>query len=207
MLEIWGRENSVNVQKALWCAAEAGVAYERIDAGGAFGRTDEPAYRKNNPTGLIPTLVDDDFVLWESNAIVRYLAREYAPGSLMPKAPHEAALADQWMDWQTAEFWPAFRPVFIGLIRTSAEERDDAAIADSVAKTGRWLAMLDAQLARHDYILGNQLTVADIALGPGVHRWFTLPIERPELPALAAWYERLCERAAFQRLVVNIVLS
>ena len=118
MLKIWGRKNSSNVRKALWCAEEAGIAYERVEAGGAFGVVNEPEYLARNPNGRVPMIEDGDLVLWESNAIVRYLAAAYAPGSLYPEDPASRACGDKWMDWTTSSFASEFRDLFWGILRT-----------------------------------------------------------------------------------------
>ena len=125
MLKIWGRNNSVNVQKVLWCCEEMGLQYERIDAGGSFGVVNTPQYRELNPNGLVPTIEDDGFVLWESNAIVRYLAAKHSAGKLWPEDLKIRAEADKWMDWQNTTFWPTFRPLFWNLVRTPVDQRDD----------------------------------------------------------------------------------
>ncbi len=129
MLTIWGRKNSSNVRKALWCAEEAGLEYRTVDAGGAFGLVDEPAFRAMNPNGRVPVIEDDGFVLWESNAIVRYLAARYAPGDLYPQDPVRRADADKWMDWTTSTLAGPFRDLFWGTLRTPPEQRDEALIA------------------------------------------------------------------------------
>lgn len=135
MLTIWGRANSVNVQKVLWCCEELGLAYDRIDAGLQFGRNTEPDYLAMNPTGRVPTLVDGDFVLWESNAIIRYLAMQYGPTSkLYPAEPKVRASADRWLDWSLSTLQPAERPVFWGYIRTNPADRDMAQLAAAAAK-------------------------------------------------------------------------
>lgn len=207
MLEIWGRENSINVQKVLWCCQELGLDYERLDAGGAFGRTSEPDFLALNPTGLVPTLIDDGFALWESNAIVRYLCSQYGEGVLQPTDAHERARADQWMDWQTAMVWARFRPVFIALVRTPAAERDASAVAASVKATAQLLAILDHHLADQAHVAGPRFSMGDIPLGAAVHRWFNLDIERPCMPNLRAWYERLQERPAYENVVTSIALT
>ncbi len=126
MLKIWGRKNSSNVRKVLWCAEEAGLAYERIDAGGAFGVVNDAPYRALNPNGVVPTLEDEGFVLWESNTIVRYLAARYAP-DLYPQDLQQRASAEKWMDWTTSSLAAPFRTVFWGTVRTPPEQRDPAA--------------------------------------------------------------------------------
>jgi glutathione S-transferase len=206
MLKIWGRTNSVNVKKALWAAEELGLKYERIDAGMQFGVNHTPEYRKMNPTGLVPTIDDDGFVLWESHAIVRYLAAKHGAGSLWPGDLRVRADADRWMDW-THSFSREFqRPVFWPLVRTPPEKRDLKAIGEAVRKCAELLAIPDAALAGKQYLAGNALTMGDIPLGCHVQLWMRLPIERPAQPNLKAWFDRLCTRAAFRK-IVEIPLS
>ena len=197
MLRIWGRSNSINVQKVLWCCGELDVTYERVDVGGSFGGNREPEYLRLNPNGLVPTVSDGGFVLWESNAIVRYLAAKHGQGTLCPENLAEQADADRWMDWQMGTLWANLRPAFIGLIRTPPEKRDRASIAAAIKKTAENLAILDAHLAGRDYVTGSSFTMADIPLGVTTYRWFNLDIERPPMPNLQAWYERLCARASY----------
>ncbi len=205
MLKIWGRNNSVNVKKALWAAEELGLQYERIDAGMKFGVVDTPEYRKLNPNGLVPTIEDDGYVLWESHSIVRYLAAKHGAGTLWPVDPRARADADRWMDW-CFSLGATFRTAFWGLMRTPPEKRDPKAIEDSRQKTARLLSIADQWLAARAYVAGAQLTMGDIPLGCHVHQWFNTPIERPVLPNLRAWYERLCARPAYAK-VVNLPLS
>jgi glutathione S-transferase len=186
MLRVWGRNNSINVQKVLWCCEELGLEYERIDAGGSFGGTD---------------------TLWESNAIVRYLARRYGEGALWPEDLRAEAGAERWMDWQQTAVWTHMRPVFLGLVRTPEEERDNTLIENSTRQlTGDW-RLLDEQLRRTEYVCGGSFTAADIPLGVSAHRWFNLPVERPEVPGVEAWYRRLLERAAFRKTVSDIPIT
>jgi len=205
MLRIWGRANSVNVKKVLWCAEELGLAYERVDAGLQFGVVDTPEYRRLNPNGLIPTIEDDGFVLWESHAIVRYLAARHGEGALWPSAARARADADRWMDWAFT-FQAALRPVFWGLIRTPPEQRDPAAIDDGRRKAAALLGVLDAALSDRAYVGGERLTMGDIPIGCHVQLWMRLPIERPAHPHLASWFARLGERPAYRR-IVDIPLS
>jgi glutathione S-transferase len=202
-LVIWGRDNSVNVQKVLWCCEEIGLPYQRIDAGGTHGVVNTASYRALNPNGLVPTMDEDGFVLWESNAIVRYLAAKYATRRLWPIDPRIRALADQWMDWQTSTFWPALRPLFVGMIRTEPGMRDLQALEYSRAKTASLLEIMDAQLRTQPFMAGDDFTPADIALGCCVLRWMELPIERPEYAHLRRWFERLVERSGFRKIVMR----
>ena len=202
MLVIWGRNNSVNVQKALWCCEEMGVAYKRIDAGGAFGVVDTPEYRKLNPNGLVPTIDDEGFVLWESNAIVRYLAGKHGQPGLSPADARSRALADQWMDWQVSLFWPTIRPLFMGLVRTPEPQRDLQAIENSRVKTAETLRIVDSHLASRGYLAGDALTIGDIPMGCSIWRWMMLPIERPRLPNVERWFDALKKRPAYQKIVM-----
>ncbi|MBT8764945.1 glutathione S-transferase family protein [Metapseudomonas boanensis] len=203
MLKIWGRKNSSNVRKALWAAEEVGVDYEAIDAGGAFGLVNEPEYRALNPNGLVPMIEDDGLVLWESNAIVRYLAARYAAGSLYPEDPAERARGDKWMDWTTSAFAPVFRDLFWGTLRTPAAERNEALIDTARTRCGQLLEMPERALAGQPYLSGKRLAMGDIPLGSFIYAWFEMPIERPDLPALAAWYARLQERPAYCKAVMT----
>ena len=202
-LVVWGRENSVNVQKVLWCCEEIGLPYRRVDAGGAHGVVTTDRYRALNPNSLVPTLEDDGIILWESNAIVRYLASKYASSTLWPDDLQVRALTDQWMDWQTSTFWPALRPLFLGLIRNGPENRDRQALEYSRAKTVALLAIMDGHLHTRRFMAGDAFTPADIALGACTLRWMELPIEREEFAYVRRWFERLVERPGFRKIVMR----
>jgi len=202
MLKLWGRTTSSNVQKVMWLCAELSLPYERIDAGGPFGRLQEPAYLAMNPNGLVPTIEDDDFVLWESNTILRYLANRHAAHDWYFADARDRAQVEKWMDWSTTTFGPALFDAFWQLVRTPESRRDAALIADSVRKTGTVLRIADAQLAGRAFLCGDVPTLADICVGINVYRWFELPIERPELPALRAWYDRLARRQPYRDVVM-----
>lgn len=204
MLRIWGRKNSSNVRKALWIAEEVGVPYETRDAGGAFGLVDEPEYRAKNPNGRIPMIEDGDLVLWESNAIVRYLAAQYAAGTeLYPADARVRAQADKWMDWTTSTIAAPFIPVFWGVLRTPAAEQDWTAINEGVVKLHGLLAVADEALSRQPWLSGEAFGMGDIPLGCFAYAWFEMPIERPPLPHLQAWYERLKARPAYRKAVMT----
>ncbi len=198
MLKIWGRTNSINVQKVLWTVAELGIEYERVDAGRQFGVVKEPWYLKMNPNGLVPTIDDGGFVLWESNAIVRYLFAKYGA----PQTHEQRTDADRWMEWYTSTFSRDLGPLFLGLIRTPPEQRNMAAMEAARKAVIENLKILDAHLAGRAYICGSQFTMGDIPLGAGIYRWYNLPIERPSTPNAEAWYRRLCERAAYRERVM-----
>ncbi len=203
MLTIWGRTNSVNVQKVLWCLAELDVPHERIDAGLSFGKNDEPWYLALNPNGRVPLLQDGGFSLWESNTIVRYLAAKHGYDRLYPGSPETRALADRWMDWQLSTLIRPVTIVFQGLVRTPPEKRNLDAIARGVDEANRAIELLDTHLASQPYVAGETFTMGDIPVGAVVHRWLELPgIERPPFPAVRAWRSRLAERNAFRTHVM-----
>jgi glutathione S-transferase len=202
-ITIWGRANSVNVQKVLWCLRELDLAYERIDAGMAFGKTREPAYLAMNPNGRVPTLVDGDLVLWESNSIMRYLVLAYRPQSpLYPQAARVRAGVDRWLDWTLSTLQPVDRPVFWALVRTPAEQRDMAAIQrDADAEAAQW-RIVDAHLASRRFIEGDEFTLADIALGAYARRWFGVEgISKPQFANLERWFAQFRSRPGFVQFI------
>lgn len=203
MLRIWGRANSVNVQKVLWCCAEIDLPFERRDAGMQFGVNDQPAYLAMNPTGRIPTIEDGDFQLWESHAIVRYLALQYAPAAaLYPAAPKNRAGVERWLDWALSTLQPAERPVFWGYIRTPPDQRDTKALQEQANAVAALWAIVDRQLAGRDFLEADQFTLADLVLGTYARRWFGIPdITAPPMPNLKRWYNSLETRDGFRRYI------
>jgi len=208
---VWGRATSSNVMKVLWGLGELGLAFERIDVGGAFGQTDTPAYRGMNPTGLVPTLQEDDFTLWESNVILRYLWAAYAPDSpLWPAEPRTRANVDRWMDAQQTVLNRPMSAVFWGLVRTPGEKRNLTAVAQAIEDTAKAWRMAETELSRHPYLGGDGFTLCDIPWGVHAHRWFGMDymgLTRPEFPAVRAWYDRLCERPAYQQHIVGCPIT
>jgi glutathione S-transferase len=203
MLTIWGRANSVNVQKVLWCCAELQIPHQRIDAGRGFLDTNTEEYGKLNPNKLIPTIVDGDFVLWESNVIVRYLAASYGDNAFYPEDLQTRFHCEQWMDWNATTLWPAIRPIFQLLVRTVPEERDLSSLDTLRNQADATMRVLDQHLEDRQFVGGEMLTVADIPVGVSAHRWFNLDIERPELPSLSRWYEEIGKRPAFRAQVMT----
>ena len=201
MLKIWGRVSSVNVQKVVWCADEMGLAYERIDCGGKFGKNDTPEYLAMNPNGLVPVIEEDGFVLYESNAIVRYLAARSQ--TLFPGDPRRRADIDRWMEWQSTGFTPAMWAAFWQLIRTPEAQRDMAAVEGSRAKSEKHAAILDAHLAKRRYLAGDTFTAADIVVGCAAHRWLNLPVRRESRPHLERWYGELKARPASRQVTAQ----
>ena len=199
MRKLWGRANSSNVMKVVWLLEELSIPYERIDVGGPFGRTGEAGYIAMNPNGSVPTLQEDTFSLWESNVILRYLAGVHAAGHpIWPADPQARANVDRWMDWQQTIMGPPGTIVFQGLVRTPPAQQDKAAIQAAFGRLGDAWRLLDRQLAQHAYVAGPDFTLADIANGVHVHRWFSFDVTRPELPNLRAWYDRLLDRPAYR---------
>lgn len=203
MLKIWGRASSSNVMKVLWVCEELGIPYERVDAGGAFGRTREPEYLAMNPNARIPTIEEPDgFTLWESNAILRYLARSRAPGNpIYPADLRLAADCDRWMDWQQTALNPPLVTVYFTLFRIPEAERDWKAFEAAKAQVEALFGMLDDRLAARDFLCGDALTLADIALGIYAYRWLLLPIDRRPMPHLRRWHDALAGRAGFRKYV------
>lgn len=199
---VWGRKTSSNVMKVLWGLDELDLPFERIDVGGSFGKTDTAEYRGMNPTGLVPTLQEGDFTLWESNAILRYLCHAHAPNSpLWPQEPQARANVDRWMDAQQTTFNRPMSQVFWGLVRTPADQRDMAALQQAIHDTAKAWGFIEPRLGQHNFIAGVDFTLADIPWGVHAHRWFNmdyLGLERPDLPNIRAWYDRLCERPAYR---------
>lgn len=202
MLKIWGRANSTNVKKVLWAVEELDLVYQRIDAGGAYGIVNDPTYRAMNPNGLVPVLEDGDVVLWESNTIVRYLVNRYGDDTLNLTDPAARAQAEKWMDWTTSSFAGAFRDLFWGMVRTPEDQRDMVKIKAALEAVGKLFAIVDAALAKQPYLSGDEFGIGDIPLGCFAYGWFEMPIERPDLPNLEAWYNRLKGRGAYQRAVM-----
>ena len=205
-MKVWGRVNSINVMKVLWCAEECGVAYERENVGMAFGGNDQKWYLDMNPNGVVPTIDDGGRVIWESNSAVRYLAAKYAAGTLWPNDPGQRSEADRWMDWQLTTISEPMRQVFWGLIRTPADKRDMAAIKQGIEDAARVWRMAAAELAKHPYLTGDTLTLADIPWGPHLHRWFNMDFERPQIPHLREWYDRLLQRPAYKQHLAGPVV-
>ena len=206
MLKIWGRLSSLNVRKVVLAAQELGIAFERIDAGAAFGIVRTPEYLIKNPNGLVPLVEDDQVQLWESNVIVRYLCARHAPGALYPLELPKRFDAERWMDWQQTTLNPAGRTAFVQWIRTPVEQRDTEAIARSIAATEPLLGMLDQHLARQPFLAGDQLTMADLPIACEIHRWTNLPTPKISRPHLDRWYEGMLARPS-SRGALDVVLS
>ena len=202
MLRILGRPNSYNTQKVLWLLDEMGTPFELELYGLEHGGNHTPEYHQLNPNELVPTLIEDDLVLWESNSILRYLVTKYGNGRFLPADPRDRARGDRWLDWALTTLTPAHGPAFQGLIRQKPEQRDMVRINEAVKKTNDSLAMLDRYLGETPYVGGAEFSIGDIPVGILTYRFYNLPIERDNLPNLQSWYGRLCARPVYQKRVM-----
>ena len=200
MLKIWGRSNSLNVQKTLLCLDELGLPFERIDAGMQFGVVKSPDYMAMNPNSVVPTLVDEDFVLWESNVIVRYLAAKHGAGTLWPLDPRARAECDRWMDWQQTTHNPPLTTMFWTLVRQPGAKSPEE-VAEASARIERAMDILDAALTEHAFLGGAQFSMADCALAPGVHRYQNLPVARKPRAHVERYYATLMQRPSARKVL------
>ncbi len=197
-MKILGRNNSINVQKAMWCAAELGLEVERQDIGGTFGGNDEVWFLELNPNGRVPVLIDGETTIWESHSIVRYLCAKYQAGDLWPEDPAIRSLADRWMDWMLGTLTTVFTPVFWGLIRTAEADRDNAQIQRDGAELDRLFGLVDKQLENKAFLVGDNMTMADFPMGAAAYRWYGLDIKKSDYPHLRQYYENLCTRMPYR---------
>ncbi|GAB5467955.1 MAG: glutathione S-transferase [Rhodospirillales bacterium] len=204
MLKLWGRVSSSNVQAVRWCLEELGLAYQRIDAGLTYGVVDSPGYRAMNPNGTVPTLQDaDNPPLWESGAILRYLASRYGPESFWPADPVARAEVDKWAEWSKLNMAVAFTaPVFWRVVRTAPSKRNPQAIAAGLKGLGRALDIAEARLRQSPFLAGEAFTLADIQFGHCLYRYFDIEIERRERPALRRYYDALTARQPYRDCVM-----
>ena len=202
MLKIWGRRDSFNLQKVMWCVGELGLEHERLDAGGEYGITNSAEYLSMNPNAKVPTIDDDGFILWESNSIVRYLAAKYGEDFLYPIDLNLRAEADRWMEWQSATVGSVMRPLIITMFRTKLGDRDQEMAKQQIAEASRYWTILDSHLENRNYLVTNSLTMGDIPLGCYAWRWYSINADKPKLKNLNEWYDRLCDRPAYRENVM-----
>ena len=202
MLKVWGRRSAFNVQKVMWVVAELGLPHDRIDIGGAFGGLDDPAFLAINPHGRIPVIDDAGLVVWESHAIIRYLCARYGSGTLWPPDAAERSFADRWMDWAATTLQRDFMDLFWGYYRTPDDERDWPRLRELIERCARHYRLLDAQLAQRPYLGGHRFTMADVPAGTTLYRYLGLDLERPPIPYVEAWYQRLAARPAYREHVM-----
>jgi glutathione S-transferase len=205
-ITIWGRDTSANVHKILWLCHAMNIEYDRIDLGGPFGGNRQPEYLAKNPNGLVPTIEDGSVILWESNAILRYLVNSRGGHeTLYPSDAVARAKVEQWMDWQSASFGP-MGVLLIGLYRTPPEQRNVTALEEARLKTLALFEIIEKQLTTNPYICGSDFTLADICLATLVYRWHRFPIKRPPLPRLALYNQRLGEHAEYRKFVDKAIV-
>ena len=201
MLTLYGRATSSNVQPVAWALAELGLPFDRLDYGHAHGGVDTPEFRAMNPNGLVPVLRDGDLVLWESCAILRYLGARYADDAFWPRDPAERAPVDMWAEWGKVELTLTLtRGIFWPRIRTPRARRDEAALAQAVARFDELLGVVEPRLA--PFVMGERFTLADIVIGSALYRYFTVDIPRRDRKGIAAYYRRLSERPAYAEHVM-----
>ncbi|CAH2901877.1 MAG: Uncharacterized glutathione S-transferase-like protein [uncultured Paraburkholderia sp.] len=206
MLQILGKTSSINVRKVLWTCAELDLAFEQEDWGAGFRPTSDPQFLALNPNAMVPVIKDGDFVLWESNSIIRYLAGRYRDRgeSLYPGDPCERARCDQWIDWQASELNRSWSYAFLALVRQSPAHRDARQIESSRANWAKHMAIVEGQLQRTGaFIAGNAFSLADIPIALSINRWLETPIEHDDLPAVAAYMTRLAERDGYREYCRN----
>ncbi|MDW3683728.1 glutathione S-transferase [Cupriavidus sp. CV2] len=207
MLTVLGRANSSNVQKVMWLLAEIGQPCVRVDMGGQFGGNNEVDYLRKNPNGVVPTLLDMDTVVWESNTILRYRSNRFGAFDLYPADPVRRAWVERWMDWQLSTLGPANTLLFQSIVRTPISQRSADLIESHRERNAKLFVVLDEVLDGRRYLGGDGLTLADIAIGPLTYRWFELPLERPSYKHLRRWYDLICQRPAFREHIIGIGLS
>jgi len=191
-LHIWGRLNSINVQKVLWLCEDLKIPFDRTDAGMQFGVNKTQSFLQLNPNGLVPVIQDNELVLWESHAILRYLSKKHdITDNFYPKSAHQSAKIDQWLDWYNTTAWPVMRPLFWGFIRTKPEERNLAELEKTRVQMSSILNILDYQLKSSTWVAGDHFTVADVPLALIAFRWFNLPIEREAYQHLSRWFKQI----------------
>ena len=202
MLKVWGRRSSANVQKVMWLVGELQIAHEHVPAGGPYGVVSEPQFRAMNPNGLVPVIEDGGLVMWESNAILRYLAAAYGKETFWSDDARTRAPVDQWFDWSGTTFQPDLIGLFVNYWRTPEAQRNPTVIRNFQQRSERSLRLLDAELAKRAYIAGDSFAVADIASGVHLYRYYTMGTDFPALPNVEAWYKRLQDRAAYREHVM-----
>jgi glutathione S-transferase len=188
----------------MWLVGELGLEHRHIPAGGQFGGLDTREFRAMNPVGRIPVIDDDGTTVWESHAILRYLAARYGRGQFWSEDAAERSQADRWMDWAQTALQPDFLAgVFWGFYRTPEGQRNGPAIKDKIARCAEHFRLLDDRLRERPFLRGTSLSLADIPAGAALYRYFELEINRPSVPNVEGWYRRLQERPAYRAHVMD----
>lgn len=197
-LVLWGRLNSINVQKVLWTIEELAIPFQRIDAGLQFGVNKTAEYLQKNPNGLVPMIDDQGFILWESHTIMRYLAKKQgALGQIYPQDNQIQARIEQWHDWYNTVCWPPMRTLFWGYVRTPEAERNAKDLENARQQMIKVLEILEDQLSKFKFVACDQFTLADIPVALVAYRWFNMPLERPSFPNFERWYQEVKKRPGF----------
>jgi glutathione S-transferase len=202
-IKVWGRISSANVKKVMWLADELNLDVERIDAGRQFGVVDTPAYKALNPNSKVPTIEDGDFVLWESNSIMRYFCMKYGGEGIYPSNSATRADIDRWLDWSLSIVVPIESPLFLDTVRKPLEQHDKIAITTMGGKVASIYGILDQHLKTREYLVGECFSIADLGLSIFVDRWLRNPFleGRPEFNYLTTWHARIRPRSGFQKFV------
>lgn len=202
-LKIWGRRSSLNVQKVMWLVGELDISFEHLPAGGDLGGLSEPSFLALNPHGRVPVIQDGEVVVWESQAILRYLAATYGRDSFWSDSPARRSQFDRWMDWSQSSFQPDFlNGVFWGFYRTPEHLRDMRAVKIKIERCSTYMRLLDRVLAERPFLASDKMSLADIPIGTSLYRYFNLNIDRPDVPHVEAWYARLQQRPAYREHVM-----
>jgi glutathione S-transferase len=203
MITVWGRANSTNVIKVLWLCEELNLPFARKDVGGPFGGLQTPEFLNLNPNGVIPVIEDGGAVVWESHSVLRYLAKKYGSNALYPEEPAARSQVECWLDWHISTLAPALNPVFIALYRTPPEKRDRVALDAMIDRLAAAMTRLESHLSAHPFIAGASFSIADVAFGNSVWRWFAFPFERPHMPHLEQWQARIADRSGYRKYVAQ----
>jgi glutathione S-transferase len=203
MLTVYGRKSSFNVQKVMWLVGELGLTHRPVELGGSYGGLDTPEFRAMNPHGRVPVVDDEGTIVWESHAILRYLAASYGRGRFWSDDAAQRSLSDRWIDWSQTTLQPDFLiGVFWGYYRTPASERNVAAVDEKVRRCGQHFRLIDSMLAGRQFLLGQHLSLADIPIGTTLYRYFNIDIARPDLPNVERWYSALQAHPAYRTHVM-----
>ncbi|MCB1380877.1 MAG: glutathione S-transferase family protein [Alphaproteobacteria bacterium] len=202
MITVWGRRSSINVQKVLWALTELEIPFTRETVGGSFGGNRDADFLRMNPNGLVPVIRDGDVTMFESNAIVRYLAARYGDGDLRPTEHRALAMAEQWMEWQQTTFASAVTTMFFNAVRLPEDKRDPAAFSAAAENAAAALKIADQHLARHDWFAGHGFSFGEIVMGCALWRYLGIDCVRPDTPHLMGWFEALQQREGYRDWVM-----
>lgn len=198
---LWGRGSSTNVQKVIWTSFELGLEIDHRPLAGEFGGNKEDWFLELNPNGTVPVWQDRDFALYESQAILRYLAREH--GRLYGSNPRETAQVDCWLDWFALVFWPPVRMLFLDVVRDKKRELRDPEAQDALQKTARSVDIVTDRLLKSEHLAGPKFTIADISMTIGMNRLLGMDVGVSPHPYLRTWLDEKRAREGFQKAVAD----